>query len=167
MTDHRYYLSEFRLDSRRLYVVWYSNDKDGLARLADGKIASFADESQVHAFCGANDMSLMPEPPAVYDFDLIVAWCRQPTAESIDPSSFLNAWNILEDALSVRFYAVNVDDITALGAEKIYNKLFFGSNLPAVTPAGESYEPIWSHDEIEILSRIYRLGLAGLRASIQ
>jgi hypothetical protein len=73
MTDQRYYLSEFRFDRRRMYVVWYSNDKDGLARSADGKIASFADESQVHAFCRANGLSLMPQPPAVYDFDLIHA----------------------------------------------------------------------------------------------
>jgi hypothetical protein len=166
MTDQRYYLCEFRLDGRRLYVVWYSNDKDGLVRSADGKVASFADESQIHAFCRANGLSLMPQPPAVYDFDLIDAWCRRPTAEAIDPSAFLNAWNMLEDALSVRFYAPDVDDMTAGRAEKIYDKLFFGNNLPAITPAGVSYEPVWSHDEIETLSRIYRLGLTALRAGI-
>jgi hypothetical protein len=73
---------------------------------------------------------------------------------------------MLEDALSVRFHALDVDDMTARGAEKIYDKLFFGNNLPAITPAGVSYEPVWSHDEIETLSRIYRLGLTGLRAGI-
>jgi len=31
--------------------------------------------------------------------------------------------------------------------QKIYNKLFWGSNLPAVTPKGRYYEPIWPRRE--------------------
>jgi len=52
-------------------------------------------------------------------------------------------------------------------AGKIHDKLFFANNLPAITPRGASYEPIWSEGEIELLSRIYRFGLAELRADIQ
>ena len=167
MSEQRHYFCEFRFDHRRLYVVWYSNEQDGLVRLKDGRIAAFADEPQVHEFSRASGMSLMPDPPQVYDFDMIAAWCDHPTSEKIDPAAFLNAWNMLEDAQSFKSNVVSLYKITSRRADEIYDKLFFGNNMPAVTPDGVSYEPIWSQDEIEVLSRIYRFGLAELRASIQ
>jgi hypothetical protein len=106
------------------------------------------------------------EPPAVCDFDKVAAWCGSPTAGSIEPTAFLNAWNMLEDAHGFRL-EVPLHDVSSQRAGKIYDKLFFANNLPAVTPRGASYEPIWSEAEIELLSRIYRFGLAELRASIQ
>ena len=62
---------------------------------------------------------------------------------------------------------MQLHDGSSQRASKIYDKLFFANNLAAVTPRGASYEPIWSEDEIELLSRIYSFGLAELRASIQ
>jgi hypothetical protein len=73
---------------------------------------------------------------------------------------------MLEDARGSRL-DVHLNDISSKRAGKIYDKLFFANNLPAVTPRGASYEPIWSEGEIELLSRIYRFGLAELRAGIQ
>jgi hypothetical protein len=166
MDERKYYLCELLLDRRRLYVVWYSDEVDGLVRLKDGKIASFADEHQVRAFCREDGISLMLEPPAVYDLDKVAVWCGSPAAGSIEPTAFLNAWNMLEDAHGSRLDA-HLDDISSQRAGKIYDKLFFANNLPAVKPRGASYEPIWLEDEIELLSRIYRFGLAELRASIQ
>jgi hypothetical protein len=165
-TNGNTYLCERLLDRRRLYVVWYSGEFDGLVRLKDRAIASFADEHQVRAFCRENGISLMLEPPAVCDFDKVAAWCGNPAAGSIEPAPFLNAWNMLEDARGSRL-DVHLHDVSSQRAGKIYDKLFFANNLLAVTPRDASYEPIWSEDEVELLSRIYRFGLAELRASIQ
>ena len=146
MDERKYYLCELLLDRRRLYVVWYSDAVDGLVRLKDGKIASFADERQVRAFCRENGISLVLEPPAVYDFDKMTTWCDSPASGSIEPTAFLNAWNMLEDAHGPRLDA-HLPEISSQIAGKIYDKLFFANNLPAVTPRGASYEPIWSEDE--------------------
>jgi hypothetical protein len=166
MAARRHYLCEFRFEARRLYVIWRTNDKDGLVRSKDGKIAAFADERRAADYCRTNDISLMPESPAVYDFDMIAAWCEHPRAESIDCVAFLNAWNMLEDVHGFGSEALSLHKITSRRADEIYNKLFFGNNPPAVTPDGARYEPIWSEDEIDALSRMYRFGLAELRASI-
>ena len=166
MDERKYYLCELLLDRRRLYVVWYSGAVDGLVRLKDGKIASFSDESEVRAFCREKSISLMLEPPEVYDFDKVAAWCDSPASGSIEPTAFLNAWNMLKDAHGPRLDAL-LHDMSSQRAGKIYDKLFFANNLPAITPRGASYEPIWSEGEIELLSRIYRFGLAELRADIQ
>jgi hypothetical protein len=114
-------------------------------------------------------MPVDPESPAIYDFDGIAAWCSSPVAETIDPVSFLDAWNMLDDALSVRSDVRSLYDVTSRrpGANYIYDKLFWANNLPAVTPLGEHYEPVWSPEEIEMMAQIYRLGLVELRAAIQ
>jgi hypothetical protein len=109
---------------------------------------------------------LISEPPVVYDFDAIAAWCNHPAAESIDAAAFLSAWNMLEDAQSFKADVLSLYNVTSRRADEIYNKLIFANNLPALTPDGASYTPIWSQDEIEVLSRIYGFGLAELRATI-
>jgi hypothetical protein len=169
MTGSEYWLCEFHLDGRRLHIVWHTNDKDGLVRLASGKIASFGDEGAVHAFCRSSGISLMPNRLGGYDFDAIETWCHRPTAESVDPVAFLNIWNMLEDALGFKLTVKavpNLSEISLGKVRKIYDKLFFGNNLPTMTPPGKSYEPIWAQDEVEIMSRLYRFGLTELRSNI-
>jgi len=81
MDERKYYLCELLLDRRRLYVVWYSDAVDGLVRLKDGTIASFADEHQVRAFCRENGISLMLEPP------VSTKWLRGAAARQRDQLS--------------------------------------------------------------------------------
>lgn len=168
VSDKRYYLCEFHLDGRRLYVIWYSNDQDGLVGMSDGKIASSTDECRMNAFCHANNLTLMPEPIVHYDFDKISAWCEHPIAEMVDPILFLNVWNMLGDAQSLHEANVLSRDDAATGrADKVYAKLLYANNLPALTPQGATYEPIWSQEELNLLSRVFRTSLAELRAKIE
>ena len=44
-----------------------------------------------------------------------------------------------------------------LGA--LYEKLFWGNNLPAITPEGEHVTPEWSSAEVTSLGRVLREGL--------
>ena len=67
----------------------------------------------------------------------------------IDCSGSFAAWNLFIDV------AHSVGDAGAsylasnavLGHE--YEKLFFGNNLPAMTPPGEHYTPTWTDDELD------------------
>jgi hypothetical protein len=45
-------------------------------------------------------------------------------------------------------------------ASELYHKVFFANNLPAVTPNGATYTPLWSSEELARLSHTLRLGLA-------
>jgi hypothetical protein len=166
MSDQRYYLCEFRLDGRQLHVIWYTDAEDGLVRMQDGRIASFADEAQARDFCRDARISLMSDPPVIYDFDAIAMWCGNPTAATIDPVAFLNAWNMLDDADRFKSGPDSLYRVSSRKATDVYSKLIFANNLPALTPIGARYEPIWSQDESKLFSRIFSLGLTGLRASL-
>lgn len=41
----------------------------------------------------------------------------------------------------------------------IYEKLFWGNNLPTVTPAGKTYVPVWTQNELERLRSVMAYGI--------
>jgi hypothetical protein len=116
--------------------VWYVNYKgqDGFVSADDGKIASSVTEQQMRAFCLANSIPIMTETPEVCDFDSIAAWCEHPAAETIDPVTFLRALSILEDAGNLKLDVENPDDKAVGRMDKVYDKLFYANNFPAVPP---------------------------------
>jgi len=73
---------------------------------------------------------------------------------------------MLDDAHGFKSSAHSLYEIVSQRARELHEKLFLANNLPAVTPPGAHYEPVWSRDEIELLSRIYRFGLTELRANV-
>ena len=50
--------------------------------------------------------------------------------------------------------------------QRVYDKLFFGNNLPAMTPPGEHYDPTWSDAEIRILCSVIAAGLHLFRSHL-
>ena len=51
-------------------------------------------------------------------------------------------------------------------AQVIYDKLFWGCNLPSMTPPGMHYEPTWSPEEITTVVEVLHSGLRLLRDAI-
>ena len=48
----------------------------------------------------------------------------------------------------------------------VYDKLFWGSNFPAMTLPGERYVPVWSDEEIVELHQILNDGMALVRHAV-
>jgi hypothetical protein len=48
----------------------------------------------------------------------------------------------------------------------LYDKLFLGCNLPAMTPEGQRYDPMWSAEDCRKLAQLLRLGLVELQAAL-
>ena len=152
-----YYLCRFQLNGT-CFVIWYTNDDDGLLHESSGRLltCSTAEAALTHA--AVLGVTLEDEPPMEYDFDSLVRWCAQPSAETIDCSRFLEAWNMLCDA-----DALQAGDF----GKDVYDKLFWGNNLPAVTPPGECYTPLWNLDEVRELQSILGRGIDRLRAKLE
>jgi hypothetical protein len=51
--------------------------------------------------------------------------------------------------------------------ESGYDKLFWGNNLPVVTPPGEFYVPAWSDEELAELHRILSDGMRLIRVAVR
>ena len=76
----------------------------------------------------------------------------------------LTVWNILDDVSM----SVNGNfDSKKKRTNKIYDKIFFGNNLPAITPKGESYKPIWSKAERDVIREVLSFGFDIFRKAVR
>jgi hypothetical protein len=74
----------------------------------------------------------------------------------VDCGLLLEAWNLFDDiAASIGAHLHDRGE----RRDKVYDKLFWGNNLPAVTPPGRSYQPLWNGCELRILRSVLRRGL--------
>ena len=88
-----------------------------------------------------------------------------PDSLPIDCSLFLNVWNLFDDVASST--GVGAFERNSREALVVYDKLFWGNNIRAVTPPGEHYVPAWTEGEIAELHRILGDGMALVRNAIR
>jgi hypothetical protein len=163
MTHERlHYTIVFRLDGSDRCLIWYTDDVDGVLLDESKLIATFRNPGDVQAYMANLGLDLVEGPPEVYDLDRIAGWVAEPGAEGIDCVRMLNAWNVLADTAST----LSCKLFEPRGANLVYDKLFWGNNLEALTPSGEHFEPTWSTAEVAILAGVLSAGLSALRTAI-
>jgi hypothetical protein len=161
----RYYGIRCRLDGIDWYLVWYSNDADGVLVAGDGAILSFRSRSGLETYAARLGFEFEAEEPALYDLDGIDRWIEDPRESEIDSKLFLETWNLFDDVASS--IENRLFEWISREADVVYDKLFWGNNLPAVTPPGQRYDPIWSDDEVETLRKILGDGIGLVRFALR
>ncbi len=155
--NSKYFILLYRLDQIDRYLIWYTHDIDRLLVDKNGYVPSFANLSSLDNYAKKNLITLEAEAPLLHNLDQVKKWVDNPKKSNINCQDFLAAWNLFTDL------AVSVEDITfdcqSQLTNNIYDKLFWGNNLPAVTPGGKHYQPIWTDEELEILHKILNDGL--------
>jgi hypothetical protein len=161
----KYYPIRLRLEWEDLYLIWFSDDTDGVVLEKDNSVASFRTRSELISYAARHGLLLEAEEPTLFDVDSVERWLDRPDSEAIDCSLFLDSWNLFTDIASSR--GDSVFDRDSRAAETVYHKLFWGNNLPAVTPPGEHYGPIWSDEEVSELQQVLCAGMVLLRDGVK
>ena len=136
---------------------------------AKGNIPVFVSMDALSAYAQIENIILVQEEPCLHHLDAIVEWLKveHPEPEgkaAINCNEFLAAWNLFADVS--RSIGGNFDADREFTAD-IYDKLFWGNNLPAVTPEGQCYIPFWSETEERIIRDVMSQGLQMFRNSIK
>lgn len=154
----KYFSYLYRLNAEDRYLIWISNEKDSVAVDAEGFVPTFKDPVILRGYASLNHYSLESEEPILHDLDWVATWLASPRL-SVDCREALASWNLFGDvAASIVDRGSTFKHLDSkLGA--IYEKLFWGSNLPSMTPKGAHYVPEWSSDEIDSLAEILTTGL--------
>ncbi len=159
-----YYPLWYRLDHTDGYLIWFSNEHDGVVTLPDETVPSFPRQEALRSYASSHQMELDATEPLLHDLDLVAQWIGSAFSPEIDCSSFLGAWNLFAD-LAI---SVNGDfDSDRIRTMHVYEKLFRGNNLPAVTPPGMRFTPQWSDDELMLMREILRDGLELFRKHVR
>lgn len=147
----------FQLKGQQYYLLWFTNEVDGFVKSQDGSILCFSDLSGLSRFATENKYEIESEDTILLDLDQLLSWLDKPTARKIDCVLFLNAWNLFTDISKTvgEEFEENRDQNTP-----VYDKLFWGNNLPSVTPPGKRYTPKWTAKEVQALREILTSGLS-------
>jgi hypothetical protein len=166
MTTREYYSYQIHFVGHTHNLLWYSDDIDGLVLDETGKLATFATRTELATYAAAHGITSLKNTNASLDLDLVVRWCEYATATSIDCNRLLDAWNFFTDlANSIAQVAT-----AFVGSNREYSpineKLFYGCNLPVITPEGMHYTPSWTMEELAGLVIVLRSGLEDIQAHL-
>lgn len=142
------------------YLLYVADEVDSVLT-ADGKLLLFLRLTTLTSYAARLGLTISRVDEQVIDFDKLISWCQQ-TETPCD--RVLTAWNLFTDISHSIGQPIPSDQRNRL-TDRIYDKLFYGSNLPAVTPEGHCYIPIWLARERTQLVTIMRAGLAMLKAN--
>ena len=164
LMGREYYILWYRLDGSDCFLIWYSNEKDGVFVDADGFVPSFDDTGSQLKYARERNTRVNTEQSVLLDLDVLGMWPKEKGVGPVDPHSFNGAWNLFADVSSSIKGGFDTDRKLT---RKIYDKLFRGRNLPVVTPAGEHYLPAWTKRELKIIHDVLSPGLKMFRGSVR
>ncbi|MBQ7232479.1 MAG: hypothetical protein IJX07_04545 [Bacillales bacterium] len=152
-----YFIVEFILENQSFYTIWYNDKLDGFLTFQNksfrNKIMTFYNQNSLLQYLTRNQMKLATHRVTVINCDMVQLY-----KTNFDCNLLLDFWNIITDvacSIKVDFLGDHRED----SITNIYNKLFYGCNLPALRGNGELYFPEWSVSEIAILHEIVSNGL--------
>jgi len=162
-----YYTYSFRYSGRDEYLIWYSNDCDGVHLDSGGRVPTFVSLDQLMSYAKVQDLSPAIEgDPVPLDLDSVERFTRDSSSLLVDCNEILNAWNLFGDfARSLGATGSHFIDHDQ-AADGLYDKIFHGCNLPAMTPEGQEFQPIWSASEIRLIQELMGVGLSLFRTAV-
>jgi len=145
--DEYYFIVKITVSGRRFFLIW--NAEYESVFLTDDKkdILVFTNLFNLTSYAKTKgiDLDYRITP---YDLDNITV-----TAETLDCKEIVEKWNIISDLALTAGLEFSGEDKRY---NAIYDKLFFGCNLP--TMKHHSYTPEWSAEEIAEINRILAEG---------
>ena len=160
-----HYALWYRLDEVDAFLLWYSDEGDGIELDASGRAPAFRSVEALDAFVARLGVSRSAEAPLLHDLDALAGWLAAPSPDGIDCSKLLTAWNLFLDLRSAVTGRNAVRELH--GYNDLYDKLFFKNNLPSVTPPGKRYTPRWSASEVTRLASYLGTRLDDFRRRVE
>ena len=167
----QYYALWYQLDSEQRFLLWVtdldSDAKDHVLVDSSDFLLSFSDLSALVDYAKRHKIDLVDQKsPTLHNLDIISKWLDHPVPTEVDCIEMLNAWNLFLDIW--QSVSNNRDTFRAFAEPNrdVYDKLFYGNNLPVINTSGQEYIPSWDADEIKVLCGVMSSGLAMLRSNL-
>lgn len=133
------------------YLIWHNDDKGkDVVEIVGSKILVFDTLEKAEEYAG-NDCECRE-----YDFSELERFIHSHD-KYFNCKLILDFWNIFNDI--VYSFGEKIPDERTKRSDRCYNKLFWGNNLPAVTPDGCEYEPVFTRKERKNIRRILSYGM--------
>jgi hypothetical protein len=163
MSARRHYRLLYRLDGSYGWLLWFSNDVDGLY-VENDRFPSFDSAESLTAYATARGIGVETEEPTLHDLDAVSQWLLRPSAITIDSANLLVAWNLAQDAaVSLGLSLANRDGVADAAYEKLFRR---GGPQWTDHPESPDLTADWTPEEIQRLAEVLGRGLDILRSRI-
>lgn len=154
----QYFEVRYRLRGRWKWLLWYSDDVDGVETSSAGQLLVFRTVDSLRRYTTRHQLAV-DDSVTKYDLDIVFEWLHTALPEEIQCEIFLNAWNLFGDvANSVTEQRAWWQSLNS-AADAEYAKLVAGCNLPALRPTGPTYTPLWSDEEAATIAELFDCGI--------
>ncbi|MBL4606263.1 MAG: hypothetical protein JKY01_00315 [Pseudomonadales bacterium] len=164
----KYYICQLIFKKDAVFILQYEDETNGV-KMEDSQLVYVYNIPPLLQYGELKNLLIDSNSITQYedlDFNELESWLEKPHA-TISCEYFLNLWNILIDTLASQndpslFLDLAEDEDGIL----IYNKLFWGANLPEYTPPGKIHISDWQLADISNLQAIFKSGLEELKVVI-
>jgi hypothetical protein len=160
-----YYILWYRLDKKDSYLIWFSTEEDdGVFIDKSNFVPGFSNIQDLQNYCEQKKIVIKTEELLLHDLDIVKNWLSYTKDKIEDYNPLLVAWNLFDDfSNSIKGDFDKDRDLT----NNIYNKIFWGCNIPAMTPEGESFTPSWTKKELKIIRETLNFGFQMFREKVR
>jgi hypothetical protein len=154
------YPHRIQFQGQQLGLVWQTDDEAGDEGDTDGvlvyngQIVSARTQEDFADLARQHNLTLEAGNEEPQNLDGIEDLLQLPASDGTC-TQLLNAWNLLGDI--ARSVNASLDD-RGPEADRCYDKLFYGNNLPSITPEGEHYSPLFDDHEQRVISEVLDRG---------
>jgi hypothetical protein len=160
----KYFAAWYRFRGEDRYLIWITNESDSVVVNSDGYIPSFASLAVLGEYAALNHYQLENEEPDLHDLDWVASWTASPRRR-VDCEKALAAWNLFGDVANSIGERGSAYKRLDAPLNPIYQKLFWGNNLPSMTPKGKHFTPKWSAGEVRSMAEFLVAGLRMFESS--
>jgi hypothetical protein len=139
---------------KRTCLVWQTkqDEQDSFKLDSNNRLISAKSVQGLEKSLGNESEQLKWSERAVIDFDDFwnaLKALRVGKSSSEKTCKILtDGWNFIEDLARTIGLTQEMKRLHSPLLNQVYKKLFYGNNLPAITPEKKSYGPLWLHEEI-------------------
>ncbi len=159
---HYEYISILKFDFGNCikFLIWHNNNMgNDVVEIKDSKILTFDNFETAKKFTDSENCDLYE-----YNIPKLKRWIYT-HSRTFDCSFLLDFWNIFNDI--AYSFGEKIPNERTRKSDRVYNKLFFGNNFPAITPEGECFKPIFTKTDRKITKKILSYGLYFLEKHIE
>ena len=144
-----YYVIKFSNGYTENFCLWFS-DKNGKDQFLtnDLGVICFSRYSELFYYITENNLNI-EQNQINYDVSMAINWLAE-CSSNIDCEYFLTLWNITTDLV----YSIKRDFLgnsESKMTKSVYDKLYWGNNLPALKGNEDIYIPKWKSKELHRL----------------
>lgn len=152
-----YFVLPIRWGSETLYVLYFSNDDDGVVLGPDRRILARSTQDEAVDLAKQRKLELQ-EPMESLDLATLQSWLGSRSSKLPAANLLYRCWNFFGDVATCLkkadlYLGYDSDNLS------IHEELFWGCNMPGLSQSAERYEVDFSQSELRTLRSVLKSGL--------